>query len=273
MHIVLYANNNPLHIGDNFFAKGDYNSAITEYKRYLFLNNNISRIDDLYFKISRSYKELEDWENSILAMNQSINYSNSDSIRLIKMIELATLLYANDQPEVAKLQLLMVVSINPLTIEAKKATLLRGLISIYTSDLHGAINALETIESTYPINSTEYKFPMTNNRSSVLTATLLSSLVPGFGQLYVRDIKSSINAIILNLPLGYLLVNSLQNSDYFNSIIIFNLFQRYYLGNIRNAKNTAIKHNLNVLEQRFEYLINQNLNMNINIAPNSKKTR
>ena len=76
------------------------------------------------------------------------------------------------------------------------------------------------------------------------TATILSTVIPGGGQMYAGQWLSGLNALLLNAGLGYLTVNSFIHEHYVSGFLEFELlFLRYYLGNRLQAYNIAVRQN------------------------------
>jgi hypothetical protein len=83
-------------------------------------------------------------------------------------------------------------------------------------------------------------------------AMLLSTLIPGGGQMYTGRWLSGLNAMLLDGALGYLTVDNFVKERYVTGFLIFIFpFQRYYNGNRYQAYNTAIEQN-DKIDRRYE---------------------
>jgi len=90
---------------------------------------------------------------------------------------------------------------------------------------------------------------------SAEASKLLSTILPGLGQIYAGEIGAGINAFLLNTSLGYICFHSLKNSNYFDSIFYFTtLFWRYYSGN-RNRAYTIVINKHKLLDDRLKIKI------------------
>lgn len=77
-------------------------------------------------------------------------------------------------------------------------------------------------------------------KKSIRTATLLSFVCPGTGEIYAGNIKLGIKDFLLNLGSGYLLYNAIKQKKYVDALLVFNLlFHRFYLGSIYNAQKSV----------------------------------
>jgi len=81
-------------------------------------------------------------------------------------------------------------------------------------------------------------------KKSIKTATLLSLICPGAGEIYAGNLTLGIKDFLLNAGSGYLLYNALKQKKYVDAVLIFNfLFQRFYLGSLYNAQISAFQAN------------------------------
>jgi hypothetical protein len=81
-------------------------------------------------------------------------------------------------------------------------------------------------------------------KKSLMTATLLSFVCPGSGEIYAGNINSGIRGFLLNLASGYLLYHTIKQKKYIDAVLVFNLlFNRFYIGSIYNAQKSVIETN------------------------------
>ncbi len=81
-------------------------------------------------------------------------------------------------------------------------------------------------------------------KKSIETATLLSLICPGAGEIYAGNTGSGIRGFLLNAGSGYLLYNAFKKKKYVDALLIFNLLlQRFYLGSLYNAQKSAFEAN------------------------------
>jgi hypothetical protein len=81
-------------------------------------------------------------------------------------------------------------------------------------------------------------------KKSLRTAALLSLICPGAGEIYGGNTKLGIQDFLLNLGSGYLIYNAMKKKKYIDAALIFSLlFNRFYIGSIHNAQESAQKTN------------------------------
>jgi hypothetical protein len=78
-------------------------------------------------------------------------------------------------------------------------------------------------------------------RKSMRTATILSLVCPGAGEIYAGDVPLGIKDLILNAGSIFLMYNALRQKKYIDAMLVFNfLFHRFYVGSLYNAKKTVL---------------------------------
>lgn len=97
------------------------------------------------------------------------------------------------------------------------------------------------------------------SRFSPGTAMVLSLLCPGAGEIYAGRIGLGLTDFLANAGTGYLLYNALKKKKYVDvGLIVTFLFNRFYFGSIRNARQAVEQANekkydrwLNAVEQKY----------------------
>jgi len=101
-----------------------------------------------------------------------------------------------------------------------------------------------------------------SQRKSPNAALLLSTIVPGTGQLYAGDPWDALNAFALNAGLGTIIFTAMKNEYYLEAALLFLYpFRRYYLGNRDNARIAAEKSNRAADQQFRERIMDQILSL------------
>jgi len=81
-------------------------------------------------------------------------------------------------------------------------------------------------------------------KKSLRTAALLSVICPGAGEIYGGNTRLGIQDFLLNLGSGYLIYNAMKKKKHVDAVLIFSLlFNRFYIGSIHNAQESAQKTN------------------------------
>jgi len=240
-----------------------YEDAITEYKRFIFFNPKSDGVNYAYYKIGLAHRNEHKWTESLNALQQAIQTAASDSIRDERKIALAVTLIASGNYSAAEIELLKVELFSQFKSLKKKAAFFRGISTLYAFKWDESRNAFnkyfddttiigKQVDSLLAISQQlKYKSPK--------FAKLLSTILPGAGQIYVGDWRNGINALAINMVTGYLLTDALLEHRYNDALFSFLwLFQRYYLGNRHHAEEIAQRYNLH-LNQLLAERILQNL--------------
>lgn len=78
------------------------------------------------------------------------------------------------------------------------------------------------------------------------TALILSLVLPGAGQIYASDIRQGSMDFLINTGSGYLFYNALKQHKFVDaSLVFFFLINRFYMGSLHNAQNSAQAYNEN----------------------------
>ncbi|MGB9594888.1 MAG: DUF5683 domain-containing protein [Candidatus Poribacteria bacterium] len=247
-----------LSIADNLANQGLCDSAITEYKRFIFFNPDNSQTAEAYYKMGLCYRLEGRMHDGIFALNKSVFLSDNSDLANKRRLTLATTLIASRNYNLAKLELAKIINSTNDELLLRKALYFYGIEAIYNRDWRSVqeyfskfyqkeenINKIDTI-----IKTTEksYKFPT--------KARIFSAIIPGSGQIYSGNWKSGLNALILNGVIIGGITYNIYKKDYANALMIAYLFlPRYYNGNIYHAGKDAEKYNQKLDDQTAKRLI------------------
>jgi tetratricopeptide (TPR) repeat protein len=247
-------------LAEKFFISKQYYDAITEYKRCIFFDEikNIEKVGFCYYKIGLAYRNQEKWEESIEALSQSIQSGISENIVDERKIELAIVLICKGNFNEARFLLLKTEMFASSPELKMKAAFFRAIASVYINDWQeveaalkvyslsldqkssAKLRELESILATY--HKTKFKSPQ--------KAKMFSTILPGSGQIYSKDLQNGLKAMVINLALVYLLVKNILVNDYQDAIFNYLFyFERFYNGNRMNAELAAQKTNKRINEK------------------------
>jgi tetratricopeptide (TPR) repeat protein len=120
-----------LHLGDELFKAGNYFSAITEYKRFLYFNKDDSSISYTYSQIGLAYRNQSLWDNAIDAFRKSASEARNDSIRDEERINIGVTLLARRDYVGGELVLSRVSYFSKRPSIIKKANFYLGISYLY----------------------------------------------------------------------------------------------------------------------------------------------
>lgn len=229
-------------LADSLFAKNHYDLAQIEYKREFFF-----------------YPELK--TNQEKRLNFGISLIKSDDLKGLREFNNIINDFPDLEPEVkikmAKCYLdlgdfYQACDLLNQTDEKK----LLGFTYLLDDKLFSARDLFITTGD-YEI-SNEINAYISQPQKSMRTATLLSLVCPGAGDVYAGNIKLGIMDFLLNFGSGYLMYNAIRQKKYVDAILVFNfLFQRFYLGSIHNAQKSVEQRNRKHRQKWLKHMQNK----------------
>jgi len=229
-------------LADSLFAKNHYDLAQIEYKREFFF-----------------YPELK--TNQEKRLNFGISLIKSDDLKGLREFNNIINDFPDLEPEVkikmAKCYLdlgdfYQACDLLNQTDEKK----LLGFTYLLDDKLFSARDLFITTGD-YEI-SNEINAYISQPQKSMRTATLLSLVCPGAGDVYAGNIKLGIMDFLLNFGSGYLMYNAIKQKKYVDAILVFNfLFQRFYLGSIHNAQKSVEQRNKEHRQKWLKHMQNK----------------
>ncbi len=245
--VTVSASDPALDLGDHLFALGDYDAAITEYKRFLFFNASDPRVDEVQFKIGLAYRAQKWWVEAAEAMIAAIQRTTETELQVERRVELAVTLIASGAYDLALVELIKVDMRSQSARLRQRARFLRGVAYLYQFKWEQARSVFQAYFDEIPnaagaAAEIDALFLDALNRSqkSEKVARMLSTFLPGLGQTYAGDWKNGLNALLLNGALGYITLDAAIERDYDDALLsFFFLFHRYYSGNRYRAAEAA----------------------------------
>ena len=245
--VTVSASDPALNLGDRLFALGDYDAAITEYKRFLFFDANHPQAGEVHFKIGLAYRAQEWWADAVEAMIAAVQLTTETEFQAERRVELAVTLIASGTYDLALVELIKVDMQSQSARLHQRARFLRGIAYLYQFKWEQAQSVFQAYFDETP-NAAEaateidalFSEAVNLSQKSEKTARLLSTFLPGLGQTYAGDWKNGVNALLLNGVLGYVTLDAAIERDYDDALLsFFFLFHRYYSGNRYRAAEAA----------------------------------
>ena len=252
---TLTAEELPLSLGKHLLAQGNYDAAITEYKRFLFFHPDSTRVAEAYHNIGLAYRAQGLWTEAITALRTATHYTTDSESKSEYQLELAVTLIAAQNYDLAQLELIRVTLRTPSALLYRRALFLRGVAYIYQFRWDEAREVLKNWSSDERL---EVIFDEVTNapQKSVKIARRLSTIIPGAGQVYTGNWRGGINALLLNSALGFLTVDAVLDGHYTDALLWTGLvFWRYYSGNTFRAGLAAEQFNEQQTQQAAEAVL------------------
>jgi len=246
-----------LDLAEKYFNSENYYDAITEYKRYIFFNSKKEdeKITYAYYKIGLAYRNQGKWKDALKALQKSIETANTEYIRDERKIDLSIVLIASGNYSYAEFHLIKVEMFSHIPKIKQRAAFFRGISALYSFKWKRAREAFHVYFNNQKIESKKISKKIDSLLSkaqnfkykSPKLAKILSTILPGAGQIYAADWRNGINALVINVATGYFFINDLLKRQYLNAIFkqLF-LFRSFYRGNRSLAEESAKNYNHNI---------------------------
>ena len=245
----------PLSLGSHFAAQGNYDAAITEYKRFLFFHPDNPRVGAVYYNIGLAYRAQSLWTEAIAALRTATHYAMDRESKSEYQLTLAVTLIATKNYDLAELELIKVMLRNPSVRLHRRMLFLKTVLYIYQfrwEDARRVGREYTTDERLEVLFDAAVNTP----QKSANVASLLSKILPGLGHVYIGDWRNGLNALLLNGALGFLTIDAILDEHYTDAALWVGLvLLRYYRGNTFRAKTAVEQFNLQKSRQAAEVLL------------------
>ena len=245
----------PLSLGKYLFAQANYDAAITEYKRFLFFHPDDPRIGEVYQNIGLAYRAQGLWVEATNSLRTAVHHATDSESKSEYQLELAVTLIAMEDYDLAQLALIKTTLQAPSALLYRRALFLRGVAYIYQFRWDEAREVLRDWRNDKKLGAL-FDAVVNVPQKSVGVARLLSTILPGAGQVYAGNWRSGLNAFLLNSTLGFLTVDAAFDRHYSDALLWGVLaFWRYYQGNTFRAGEAAKQFNEQQIQQAAEAIL------------------
>ena len=245
----------PLSVAEHFFVQSNYDAAITEYKRFLFFHPDDARVGEVYYNIGLAYREQGLWAEAIAPLRTATYLATDSETKSEYQLELAVTLIAAQNYDLARLELIKVTMRTPSVLLYRRALFLQAVAYIYQFRWEEARESLRNYMTDEKLG-TLLEAAADMPQKSIKVARVLSTILPGAGQVYVGDWRGGLNALVLNGALGFLTVDAVLDGYYMDAALWGGLiFWRYYRGNTFRAGQAAEQSNLQESRRAAEAIL------------------
>ena len=233
----------PVPLGKHLLAQGNYDAAITEYKRFLYFHPADERMGDVYYNIGLAYRAQGLWTEAVTALRTATHLTTESEAKSEYQLELAVTLIAAQDYDLARLELVKMTMRTLPTQLYRRSLFLQSVASLYQfrwEDARESLRNYTTDERLEVLFEEATNIPL----KSAKVARVLSTILPGAGQVYTGDWSGGLNALLLNGVLGVLAVDMVLDEYYVDAALwgVF-IFWRYYRGNTFRAGQAAERFN------------------------------
>jgi tetratricopeptide (TPR) repeat protein len=240
---------------ESLYEQGDYFNSATEYERYLFYNSNDTLVEEIKLKLARAYIK----SNEISKAKNILKELSSQEAQM----ELAELYIEQGELFKAKIELNDLLLFNNDTQDSikKEAYKSLGNIALQEYEPNDAIRYFTQAQDSFLVTRIK---PMTKLlKKNVLLSQILSSVIPGTGEMYCGKYGWGILSLLVNSASIYGTIRCYQNKQYLDAALILSFFfTRFYNGSHNNARDFAQSYNERIYHQSLK-----ELNVTRNIKP------
>lgn len=238
-------------MADHLLCAGDYQAAITEYKRFLFDDPECGRPDYVYAGLGTAYRFLGEDSLALVMFDRSARETPADSLRTERFIAVAVLMIERNR----YMNAVSYLDHADIAPDGRgKALYVQGTAYLCAHRVDKCREILSQLEALSSRAASEWERELRESLlayrklafKSMGTASWLSGIVPGTGQMSAGRVKDGINAFILNSVFASLTINDIREERYGRATIFTYFFLRFYLGNIINTRGAVTSHNSRV---------------------------
>jgi len=231
-------------LGDHFFQQKNYYAAITEYKRTLFLDSSQDSSVIIY-KMAETYYTWGKPEESGNILTKILDDSTNENLTVRPLALLARIYWDNYDYDALRI---LLDKLNSVLDEPARSEIeyVRGWTYIYQANWAEGIRIFESLNESARIpliNDLDkiYELP----QKSVFLATVLSSVIPGAGQLYAGNYENFIYAVLFVGSIGSSMLWDVYQKAYFTAAVKYLfLFRRYSKSSIYRMQQKIDQQNL-----------------------------
>lgn len=247
---LCYSNESVGNFAEYLFNEKDYLRAIGEYQRMSFFSNNSDSVDFYQFRIAECYRKRNDFDKAKNIYDELILKGVRDS-ELEKLLIISSSICSINRGALEYVR----ITLKDLEKRDGSSDSTHYLIGVSYLKERKWKEAEEEFDKITSSALKERAFQMLREISaqhfkSPKVALLLSTFIPGAGQIYASKPLQGIISFSLNLSLGYLTYKAVREDRRMDALLIvyFGL-QRFYFGNLEQARKYPIEHNQRIIDR------------------------
>ena len=236
----------------HLFDQHAYRSAILEYKRLLFYHPDMTKADLAHYRLGLSYYHQGNRELAQQKFEEVTRNFPDSPFCLQAQLMLGRTYFDAKNYSTARSTFFSIASADGGGETAAQARYLRGWCYIHEQAWFKAIAEFRTVQQLQPDTSLSQASTQLANMTYTNTplpfksprlAQWMSTLLPGAGQIYAGKLENGLISGAISAVVCYLLVDSIREERYIDTIGICLVGSRFYWGNRLDARESAIKHN------------------------------
>jgi len=237
---------------NRIFNEGDFQTALIEYKRYLYYNPNDPRRPYLEYRIGLCYLRTGRYDEAERIFRSVAEGTLDERLRREAELAWAKALFWDDRYDLAKFITRRLAS-HPLYRDiAAQSLYLSGWCSLNEMDWGEATIKFRKVSELYPDHPISRKsstladeslHALSLPRRSPRLAQILSAMMPGLGLIYSGERIKGLGYMTGNLIALSLSIKAALEGDDLNLLILGGTWVWIYLKDIRSSYEAAVRHN------------------------------
>ena len=244
---------------------GDYDQAITEYKRFLFFHPDHPQKSLVNLQMGKVFIQLADFESAIDLLQGAFQRTRDVAQKLQIGLQLIPVLIAENQTDRAVIVCNQVLtqldqtSANVNSADRARIYFFLGISELYRQNWKVAKAAFlaSDLVSLEVITLLDESGKKDVNKSASI-AKWLSTFCPGLGQLYAGEWADGINSFLLNGVIASYMGHLFSSGRRQSAILLgSSILWRYYNGNRQNAVKAVVRYNTLMNEKKINRVLDQ----------------
>lgn len=251
-------------LADSAWQKGQFVEANGHYLRVIFFDSTQKYTAYCYAKAANCFAQTNDQTRAKQYYDLAYHAASTDSLRAEIILAKSLTLLTNYQYDYAAQELYNMPRQIPTMLKRRRELYLGltyfALENFDQSQLH-LLNSVADCPAQQQAIKTIFEQQKKARKKSVTLAKVLSTILPSAGQFYAHDTRNAINSLVINGVFIYLFVATGINYNFLSAAItVLPWLERYYVGGINKAAQSAYLYNYSRQLQRYEQLINTTQN-------------
>lgn len=236
-------------LAEQLIAVGEHDAAITEFKRFLFFHTGDPESWLVALRIADCYRTLGRFPQAIAWYERSSREAPDEHARSQPELDAASVEIAAGSYSAAEFRLLRLRAFGSADALAGRDALFLGLAYLLEGRTSDADRELSYSATFLPPGLRETVTEVLDRsraaqRLSPSTAKLLSTLLPGAGQVYTGHYLDGLDSLAVTAGSATLVAWCIATQNYAEAVLgFFYLLQRYYAGSRQNAERQALERN------------------------------
>jgi tetratricopeptide (TPR) repeat protein len=256
-----------LAFADSLAAEGEHYRAITEYKRFIFLQPDSPLLPRARLSIAASLLKGQRWTQADSSLEELFRLYPASAAAENGRLLYADSAYERGEYGLARQRYQLLLSRDSAPARINYANLRIGWTLLEEDSPEQALAHFRLLPAAEQAQlSTDIEQYQKLKLKSPLVAGTLSAVLPGLGQIYTGRLRQAALAFLLNGAFILGAVEAFRDDNYAVGGILLLFEVGWYGGNVYNAANNAEKYNARV-KNRFKREMRSRLNLQLGMLP------